>query len=526
MINDARGLEDGAELAADICIVGAGAAGITLARELAGGPLKVCILESGGLTLEPRTQELYRGKNVGWPYYDLDVLRLRYFGGTTNHWSGVCRPLDDIDFAARPWVPLSGWPFRKADLDPYYRRAHELCDLGPYDYSVERWEGPGRPRLPLDARRLETTMCQLSPPTRFGQKYRSLLAQSANIAVYLHANAVDMVPAESGRALSRVRAATLEGTRFTVRAREFVLATGAIENVRLLLVSGGAAGGLGNDRDLVGRYFMEHLGFPAGLLIPASERLSFELYTGYASMDGSGVKGQAYLTLPERVLREERLLNVRSWLPNATELAALRGSSEAVESVFGLIGGLGDGYTAERLEHIESHLDEVAIYGYRRLFAPSALDAHWLYFHMEQPPNRDSRVTLGDERDELGLPRVRLDWEIGDLARDAFKRSARLMAQEIGRAGVGRVKMIVTDPHTGWPTIDSGLRGAWHQMGTTRMHPDPALGVVDADCRLHGFENFYIGGSSVFPTGGYTNPTLTIVALAVRLADHLKSRFA
>ncbi|HEU4620081.1 MAG TPA: GMC family oxidoreductase, partial [Gammaproteobacteria bacterium] len=188
-----------------------------------------------------------------------------------------------------------------------------------------------------------------------------------------------------------------------------------------------------------------------------------------------------------------------------------------------LVGGLGGGHTGERLEEIVTHLDEIVGYGYRRFLRPEKIDAHWLYFHMEHPPNPDSRITLGEERDELGLPRVRLDWEIGDLARDAFHRTARLIAAELTRAGVGRVKTITTDLDKGWPTVFGGLRGAWHQMGTTRMHSDPAQGVVDAHCRMHAIDNLYIAGSSVFPTSGYTNPTLTIVALALRLADRLRS---
>ncbi len=521
---DARRLDDGSRIEADICIVGAGAAGITLARELAGGSLDVCLLESGGLTLDPKTQALYQGENVGWPYYALDVLRLRYFGGTTNHWSGVCRPLDPIDFAARDWVPHSGWPIAKTDLDPYYARAHRACQLGPYDYHCDRFGPASRQLLPLDPARLRTTMCQLSPPTRFGLAYGDDLRKAANVTTYLYANAVDFVPVESGKALSHVLAATLDGTRFTVQAKQIVLATGAIENVRLLMSARGGAG-LANDSGLLGRYFMEHLSFPAGLLLPERPYVEPTFYTDPVAMHETKVKGLGYLTFPDPLQRALRLLNTRCWIRPADGLEALRGTSEAVESVFGLIGDFGDDHTAERLRDIAKHLDEVAVYGYRRLFRPEPSGAYWLYFHMEHPPSPDSRITLGDERDALGLRRVRLDWEIGELARQEYGRSVRLVAQELGRARVGRVKLLANDLDTGWPTIDRGLRGAWHQMGTTRMASDPKRGVVDVDCRVHGLDNLYIAGSSVFPTSGYTNPTLTIVAFAIRMADHLRSRF-
>jgi choline dehydrogenase-like flavoprotein len=521
---DARGLKDGARIEADLCIIGAGAAGIAIACELADGPHRVCLIESGGLEPDAATQALYEGQNVGWPYYDLDVLRLRYFGGTTNHWEGCCRPLEELDFFTRPWIPLSGWPFDKAELDPYYRRAQQVCQLGPYDYRVELWETSEGPRLPLDPTRVQTAMCQYSPPTRFGVTYRPQLERARNISVYLFANALDLVPAESGLALSEVRLATLEGTRFTASARQFVLATGGIENPRLLLAARNGQG-LGNEHGLVGRYFMEHLCFPLGVLVIAPGAPSMRLYAERTVMPGGTTEAKGYLTLPQEVLKAERLPNLRIFLPQANEMETLRGTSPAVEAVFGLVRDFGhDSHTFLRLENVANGLDDIVAYGYRRLFDPAQLDARWLYCQMEQIPNAASRVSLGRERDAFNMPRVRLDWQITAQEREAFPRATRLVAEALGRIGAGRVRMIAVDPDTGWPTAYRGMRGGWHQMGTTRMSGDPKLGVVDADCKMHGFDNFYIAGSSVFPTVGYTNPTLTIVALALRIADKLKER--
>ncbi|MBN1240225.1 MAG: GMC family oxidoreductase, partial [Gammaproteobacteria bacterium] len=511
----------------DLCVIGAGAAGITIARELAGTPIRVCLLESGGVQPDPQTQALYEGENVGLPYYDLTELRLRFLGGTTNHWSGVCGPLDPIDFQRRSWVPLSGWPLERPDLDPYYERAHVVCELGPYEYRPQAWEGPSRRQLPLDPDRIRSAMYQASPPTRFGSVYRDMLESAANIDTYLHANAVDLVAVGSGRGLSHVRGATLAGNGFVVRAKEYVLATGAIENARLLLASDGVhRGGLGNGNGLVGRHFMEHLAVPSGLLVPADEG-RLRLYTEEHRLGGSGVRGKAFLALSRRVQEREELLNARAYIDPADDVEALRGTSPGVESVYGLMQSLRDGGDAAAYAaNVAQDLDGIVRYSYRRLFRPPKLKAYWLYMHMENAPHADSRVTLSDERDALGMRRVQLDWRLGDLERRTFERCARIMAEELGRAGVGRVRLLAPDVATGWPTVYRGLRGAWHQMGTTRMDRDPRRGVVDEQCRVHGVANLSIAGSSVFPTSGYTNPTLTLVALSIRLADRLKGELA
>jgi choline dehydrogenase-like flavoprotein len=528
MFIDARSLADDARIDADLCIIGAGAAGITIARALAGTSIGVCLLESGGLQPDAETQALYGGENVGLPYYDLTALRLRFFGGTTNHWSGTCRPLDEVDFEERPWVPFSGWPFDKAHLDPFYARAQAVCELGPYDYRPESWEAPGNARLPLDAERVETAMFQSSPPTRFGLVYRDVLESAPNVDTYLYANAVDLVTDESARGLSRVRAVTLAGNTLDVRAKHFVLATGAIENARLLLAANGVRrAGLGNEEDLVGRFFMEHLAVPSGLLVPAAGDGQLRLYVEHSKRGGDGVEGKAYLALPRQALERERLLNVRAFIDPADGIEALRGTSAGVESVFGLMQSLRGGANAGRhVENIAGDLDGIAMYSYGRLFRPPRRRAYWLYTHMEHAPHRDSRVSLVGDRDALGMQRVQLDWRIGELERRTFERSAQIMAEELGRAGVGRVQLLATDVETGWPTAYRGLRGAWHQMGTTRMDRDPRRGVVDEHCRVHGVANLSVAGSSVFPTSGYTNPTLTLVALALRMADRLKGELA
>ena len=520
MFIDARRLPNETQIQSDICIVGAGAAGITLARELTGGRMDVCLLESGALEFDPKTQSLYRGDNVGFPYYDLELLRLRYFGGTTNHWSGTCRPLDEIDFERRDWVPHSGWPFDKSHMDSYYRHAQTICQLGPYDYEPAVLETDKNPPLPFKGNRVTTAISQQSPPTRFGQVYRDEIRTAKNIRTYLYANVVDIETEPSSQKVSRLRVATLEGRQFWVSSKVFVLATGAIENARLLLNADKVQrNGLGNQYDLVGRYFMEHLSVPGALLLPSDPNLRTELYSLRKVKD---VTGQAYLVLAPETLRQEGLLSVRAWLTPTSPQELMRNVSGWTVSAERLLkegrtGNLDTSFMKD-LWNVISDIDEVAIYSYRKLVRP-ARGVLSLYYHIEHAPNPDSRVSLTSERDQLGMRRVKLSWQFGDPERRTLRRTNEIIGEELGRAGIGRIQAIQSDAASGWPP---GLRGAWHQMGTTRMDSDPTRGVVDENCRVHGLSNLYVAGSSVFPTSGYTNPTLTIVALSLRLADHLK----
>ena len=520
MFIDARTLSNETQIQSDVCIVGAGAAGITLAREFIGESLEVCLLESGGLDLDGDTQSLYRGEIIGYPYYPLDTVRLRYFGGTTNHWAGACRPLDEIDFSSRPWVPYSGWPFDKSHLDQFYRRAHAIVQLGSYDYDPKTWESEESPRLPIIGDRVATAMYQVSPPTRFGKIYREEIKRAQNISTFLYANVVEIEANASARSINRLRVTSFQGNKFSVTARVFILATGAIENPRLLLASNKIRRkGLGNETDLVGRFFMEHLSIPGALFLPSDPSIRTGLYE---EQEKNGAVGKGYLILTHETLRREEILNLRAFvMPTSPEELShgVSGWKASAKAIFDAVrrGNLPNNF-AEHLSNVITDIDEVAISSYRKTFRP-AKGAFSLYYHLENAPDPDSRIALTSERDVLGMRRVQLSWRFGDLERQTLRRANEIIGQELGRAGLGRINMVGDDTETGWPP---GLRGAWHQMGTTRMHTDPKQGVVDEECRVHGLKNLFIAGSSVFPTSGYTNPTLTIVALAIRLADHIK----
>jgi choline dehydrogenase-like flavoprotein len=521
MFIDARSLAPDTRIDTEVCIVGAGAVGITIARELIDKPFRVCLLESGGLESHQDTQSLYNGSVVGFPYYPLDLIRLRYFGGTTNHWAGACRPLDAIDFQARPEIPHSGWPFEKSHLDPFYQRAHRLCQLGPYDYHPDTWASDTSPCLPIDGSRVATAMLQESPPTRFGQVYRAEIAQAPNLVTYLFANVVNIATTPTTNRVTHLSVATLAGNRFSVTARVYILATGAVENARLLLASNSVQStGLGNQYDLVGRFFMEHVGAPGGLFLSSSAdpATSLRLYTRGQKRRDVGSLGTLVLT-PE-TLRREQLLNVRALVKPGLPQELAQGTTGWSVSAQAILEAMRTGHLdvdfAGHLANVIRNTDEVATYVSRKFFRSQSICT--LYYQLEHAPNPQSRITLIPERDPLGMPRVQLDWRFGELEKRTLHRANEIIGQELGRAGCGRVSAVYTDPTTGWP---AGVRGAWHQMGTTRMHLDPKQGVVDANCQVHGVANLFIAGSSVFPTSGYTNPTLTIVALGLRLSDHV-----
>lgn len=503
MLIDARTVPEETTIETDVCIVGAGAAGIALARELRGQSFRVCLLESGNLEFDQETQSLYEGETVGLPILPLTLSRLRYFGGSTNHWAGWCQPLDATDFEARDWIPHSGWPFSRSRLVPFYERAQVVLQIGPFAYDAEAWNTEHASPLPFTGGRVITQIVQFSPPTRFGQVYRSEIANATNITTYLNANAIEVETTEDARSATRLRVACLPGNRFWVSANLFILATGGIENPRLLLSSNKVQSrGLGNQNDLVGRFFMDHAGLVSGAILLSDPTFSPALYVnkvrGFHRSPAPAVEQSVMgeLMLSPEVVRAERLANYSAVLHSTSRLESAK-EEGFLRALYNVIKSLN-----------------------RRVFRP-ALELRNI---IEPIPNPDSRVTLRPERDRLGQNRVRLDWRLSAGDERTIRRSQEIIGRELGRAGLGRLRVGLDREDDGWTaSLEPGLA---HHMGTTRMHTDPRRGVVDQNCRVHGMTNLFIAGSSVFPTYGVVPPTLTIVALALRLADHVKERLA
>jgi choline dehydrogenase-like flavoprotein len=541
MLVDSRLMPADAAIDTDICIVGGGVAGMTLARELAGHPFRVCILESGGLELDDRTQSLAAGESVGFPYFPLQTAYGRAFGGSSNRWhidiggdTGVrFRPLDPIDFEARACVPYSGWPFTKKHLDPYYERAQVLAKLLPATYEAKDWSGPERLPLPLASECVQTIIYKFPRRDTFSKDLRQTVMQAENLTVYLHANATGIETDSTGERAVAVTAACLDGPRLSVKANVIVLATNGLEAPRLLLLSNQRqASGLGNQHDLVGRFFMEHLHFWSGVFVPSRSEVFAQaaLYNSVHHVNGVAVIGK--LALNEKVLREEQLLNQNIQLFPHRQLKPASyppTSSKGVNSFRALTGSPCSGREQPRVRHIQNVIRDpgnvLGMVGRRFGKITDALgrgrDSFILANMVEQIPNPNSRVMLGTSLDPFGRPRVRLDWKVNAVELQSAVRTQQILDAELRKAGLGRVIRQLKDE-----TPPPDLEGGYHQMGTTRMHVDPHKGVVDEHCRVHGLKNLFISGPSVFPTGGYANPTLTVVALAMRLADHLKREMA
>ncbi len=498
MLNDAREVSAGDVLEADVCIAGAGAAGITIARELRDSGLEVLLLEGGGEQSSQEHQDLYGGSSSGDANVGLKNCRTRAFGGSTNCWAGWCRPLLSGVFEEREWLEGPAWPFSREDLVAYYRRAAETIEIGAFEWDpASIFERRGDEILGFDADLARSYVYQYSEPTRFASAYRGDLAQADNLQVYLHANVVEIALGGDDTSVDHLACRTLEGTEFTARADRYVLAMGGIENPRMML----ASGGIGNAHDHLGRYFMEHPHYYGLAVMTTRPDPALDTYLGKKSAttvderhpDGRRTRVKLALGVPESVRREEQIL----------ASGATFGEID-LEGGDGRSGDIPSSRVAEALG-IEEDDD-------RRLFS--------LTIRAEQSPHPDSRLTLADETDDLGVPRSNLHWKIPEETVESVQTTLEYLGAELGRLGVGRLWM---------PTDDQGrlttgtARAGCHHMGTTRMSERPEDGVVDADCKVHGVANLYVAGSSVFPRSGFANPTYTICALAHRLAEHLES---
>jgi choline dehydrogenase-like flavoprotein len=531
LIIDSNNLPRGTVLEADVCIIGAGPAGIAIARELDSQSSRVILLEGGALTRSRPGQALYKGDSVGIHYEDLDQARSRYFGGSSNCWGGFCRPLDTHDFEVREWVPNSGWPITRAELLPYYQRAQALLQLGPLEYDPAIWERwIGRPDARLvrfDRDRAINIISQLSPPTRFGRYYREEIARSRSVSAYLNANVTEIETPGAGSQVSGIKVRTLSGGAFGVVARHYVLATGGIETPRLLLASNRhQAAGVGNQHDLVGRYFMDHPRLRCGTVEYRDPRANSGLYDLHVTLPGAikaqGVKIAAYFGLTPETQRAERLGNTRCYAVSryvGDDVASYKAISHLRQAIHGA-GSLLERSPSDLLNVVRQSPRVAVLAAGLKLKLPFLARGYSLETVVEPTPLPESRVTLGHERDRLGVPRVRVDWRLGALEKRTMRRTLEILGEEMARSGEGTV--VVDAPNDGDPWPDT-LNGCWHHMGTARMHADPRQGVVDAQCRVHGMENLFIAGSSVFPTCGSDMPTITIVALALRLAQHIKA---
>lgn len=504
-------------------------------------------------------RETYHGNNMRT--YDAERqpygIRCRMLGGCP-YWGGKSATLDEMDFVTRDWVPHSGWPMSKASLEPYFNRAAQVLNLGPNLNGEELWSliGPKVKRPALDNSKLQSFFWQfarsrLKPTEILNLAEEFKVENSDNIRILTNATVVHIDTDERDAKFRGLEVSTIDGARAYVTGKLCVLAAGGIENARLLLISNRLhPAGLGNEHDVVGRYLMDHPGTRIGYFkkqdVKAADYLGF--YT--IPHQGEMVMYMHGLELSPELQRQERLLNSAVYgLPEVAlddPIEAIKRitqfkSKNYLSDLWSLVRSIGLLAKGLSLKIFYSTLFPRAlqrsIVNFFMAFSPNfvvrqfqskgvfhKLDCLAIHVMTEQEPNPETRIVLSEKMDLLGLPMARAIWKISAADRNTVLRIGQLLVEETTKAGLPAPVMddwIIENRPEDAPLVDMA-----HMLGATRMSDDPNSGVVDKHCQVHGVEGLYIVGGSVFPTSSHVNPTLTILALAIRTADQLKKVLA
>jgi choline dehydrogenase-like flavoprotein len=532
----------------DVCIIGSGPAGLVLATELSRSGVGVCVLESGSINKHRSCDEL---RALDWEGIQIkECSRERVVGGASSTWSGLSAPLDPVDMSNRPFLEVPGWPISHDDLVPYWSLAADRYRFPPLDAYNEFREFRSQSDLrPTWSQLDEKVFLAAGKPQRFGKDFLAIQGDLP-ISLFLNATVLELEGPPAGDRVTHAAIACPAGHRRMVRASCFVCAAGGIENCRLLLTSTKMCElGLGNDRDQVGRYFMNHPKNPYGTVMLNSAMREGAYFFGCIR---NGLAGFAGVRLNDRSQLEQGVLNsyVRltptyPWSDNDGVGGAVYLAKRA-DRLLDLwkrshAGGVipmrdyaetGDDHAYQGCSGAQAvrraaadalfHLPAVASYTYTRLTGRSpAIRTILLRNYMEMEPHAGNRVTLSGRMDRNGVPVALVRHAPTSLDRRSVERLHAICNEELHDTGVGRLVSGLA-AEVRWP-IDYD---ASHHLGGTRMGDDPGCSVVDHNLRLHTVDNVYVAGSSVFPTSGCANPTFTICALSIRLAEHLKSVLA
>jgi choline dehydrogenase-like flavoprotein len=539
MIVDGSALQSGIEREHDLCVVGSGIAGIALVMELAQTYRDICMVESGAWKPDNETQSLYSLNSVGFAIRKYYQSRIRYFGGSCNIWAGRAMIYNEIDLRPRPWLDGISWPIDIAELERYYAAAARYLNLPSYDkIKPETW----RSRLSdfetilVENANFKTNVSLFAKaPARFGYRtrYYKTIKNSKNITLYINSNVVNLQLNEPLSRVVRIDVACLNGVRYAIKPKKVVLACGGLENTRILMASNRQMPqGIGNQHGLLGRYYMDHPRAVYGR-VKLTRKVKLDHLLG---MPVTGGKMQLGIGLSDRIQAKEGLLNNYLTLEPGYSIGSMELYSAFVKLMKRL---LRKGYSGNRFDFKNPEIAEVPEMIY--LLTPKELLPHFMYYayykysrfaknvfanlthlsivnYSEQEPNDASRVYLDDEKDKLGMPKLVLDWKVSNRSLNSSLRLLHLLDEQFRKQEAGYIEEDVAKIEQ-LPYTDAS-----HHLGTTRMSADPKTGVVDVNCQVHGVDNLYIAGSSVFPTAGHANPTLTIAAMSLRLADYLKTR--
>lgn len=519
MIIDLNSSQETPDLPCDVCIVGAGAAGLAIATEMLKSHKTVVILESGGFEHEPATQALYDVENSGSPHAGATQGRFRVLGGSTTKWGGQALPLTPLDFEKRDWVAHSGWPIQFDELKPYYERASRFLLIDNQNYDTDLFAYLQVQPPIFDPNKIRYHFSKWSPKPSLRETYLPALRDAAPCSLLLHANVTQIVLQDTLRHVSAITACSLAGKTVTVLPRVLVLCVGGIETARLLLTNNTQQQtGIGNEHDLVGRFFQDHPNAMVGWVKSPDPGRIQRLFNVFHKR---GLKYSVRCTAAASWQHDHQVLNASMGITFVQENtifqnlrdvhAALRGGKRSREVLRKLVR------VGAHPLHVVSPVWHYAVHG--RSFAPGA--GLRVALTCEQEPDPESRILLSEERDALAVRRANVRWMVKDSTGSTLRQFAQLVGEQFQSAGLGE---IVLDPwvHQEPEAWREHISDQYHHIGTARMSDSPRQGVVDRNCRLHAVDNLYIASSAVFPTSGHSNPTLTILALCIRLADHLK----
>lgn len=530
MLIDASTIQPDDTLNCDICIVGSGAAGIAIANELDGISTKVILLESGSLKYKKSYQELNQGEVAIGNHPPLERDRRRVFGGTTTIWGGRCVPFDAIDFEQRNYVKYSGWPITKTDLDPYYIRAHSYLDLGSYNYDFFYESNKSIffqdqiHNILSSGNDILETYYRFSIPTNFNHKYLNVLKRSKNVIVVSNATCLYLESQNEKEYIEKILGSTLSQKRFYVKANCFVLATGGLETTKLLLLSNivNNTSKFGNE-NLLGKFYMGHLNYKIDIQYFDSIRWDYRI-------NNEGIYFQPAFAISNGTQKRNKLLNLRVVI-DRPDTKNPQHKSSVLSSIY-LVQKLSTGVLkfSESIDHFKNLvIDFKSLPGFTyRILTKQLLSSRKLpsvifnngsncytyRIDSEQAPNPQSYLSLSRQKDKFNLNQIQVNWNFTHQDVSSAQKSVELIDRFLQNNQCGKVISFPT-----CPTIAGG-----HHLGTTRMGTSPTNGIVDENCQVFGISNLFISSGSIFTTSSYANPTLTIVALALRLADHLKSR--
>lgn len=547
---DAAAIPSTSPLETEVAIVGAGPAGTVLALELAAAGHRVLLIESGGEARDADTQRLGETSGDDPLHVSMSLATSRQVGGASNLWGGRCVPFDPIDFEPREIVGDAGWPLGYEEIARYFQRACDWCICGEAVFDAH--EVPNlatRALIPgfLDGRVRASTLERWSLPTNFAREYRSRLTHSPRITLVTNLTCTEVVCDLDGSRVDHLRARSVDGKTVTVVAARYILACGGLETTRLLFASNRHhPEGIGNHSGHLGRWYMAHVESRVARVhftTPARETIY-----GH-ERDPAGVYVRRRLTFSPDFLANRRLPNIAMWLVNPAISDPTHGSGVLSFAYLMLASPAGKFFVAEgiRQAHIKSdrrvsvwaHLLNVArdlgpaalfalTFGYRRFlkrgrkvpgfFVPSAVNTYPLLYHGEHLPHRESYVEPTADRDALGMPRLRTHLWFDDEDVRSVILAHRHLDDFLREHQLGHVEFLHEDPEA---AVREQLFGGYHQAGTTRMSARPEDGVVDSDLAVHGFKDLFVASSSTFVTSSQANSTFTLIAFALRLADHL-----